>query len=132
MSYRFWFAPMIGAAVAAIIYGNYNYITAQSNIILSFAPTLSSHTLHVCVYVFVCYAEYAPLKPKKRDTKENMAEALFMSKKKRYGWCCSIVFLFDLILKYENMLVVRMCFWFIALCVVVYVLLVYSSVRCSL
>jgi hypothetical protein len=27
--------------------------------------------------------EYAPLKPKKRDTKENMAEAIFMAKKKR-------------------------------------------------
>ena len=27
--------------------------------------------------------EYAPLKPKKRDTKENMMDAIFMAKKKR-------------------------------------------------
>eukprot|EP01038_Epipyxis_sp_PR26KG_P006686 gene6686-9170_t len=45
--YMFWFAPMIGAALTAIIY------------------------------------EYAPLKPKKRETKENMADALFLAKKKR-------------------------------------------------
>lgn len=44
--YMFWFGPMMGAAIAAIIY------------------------------------EYAPLKPKKRDTKENMADALFLAKKK--------------------------------------------------
>ena len=28
--------------------------------------------------------EYAPLKPKKRDTKENMMDSLFMAQKKRY------------------------------------------------
>eukprot|EP01039_Chlorochromonas_danica_P007389 gene7389-8172_t len=45
--YMFWFAPLIGAAVTAIIY------------------------------------EYAPLKPKKREAKENMEEAIFMADKKR-------------------------------------------------
>ena len=43
----FWFAPLIGAAVAAIVY------------------------------------EYAPLKPKKREGKESMADALFLAQKKR-------------------------------------------------
>lgn len=45
----FWFAPLIGATITAIIY------------------------------------EYAPLKPKKRETKEDMSEAIFLSKKKRDG-----------------------------------------------
>lgn len=45
--YMFWFAPLIGATLTAIIY------------------------------------EYAPLKPKKRDNKEDMADALFLAQKKR-------------------------------------------------
>jgi glycerol uptake facilitator-like aquaporin len=45
--YMFWFAPLIGAALAAMIY------------------------------------EYAPLKPKKREGKEDMSDALFLAKKKR-------------------------------------------------
>lgn len=43
----FWFAPLIGAAITAIIY------------------------------------EYAPLKPKKREGKENMEAAIFLATKKR-------------------------------------------------
>lgn len=34
--------------------------------------------------LFIC-SEYAPLKPKKRDNKDNMADAIFMAKKKRNG-----------------------------------------------
>eukprot|EP00349_Pseudokeronopsis_sp_Brazil_P006907 CAMPEP_0202968708 /NCGR_PEP_ID=MMETSP1396-20130829/14117_1 /ASSEMBLY_ACC=CAM_ASM_000872 /TAXON_ID= /ORGANISM="Pseudokeronopsis sp., Strain Brazil" /LENGTH=326 /DNA_ID=CAMNT_0049695329 /DNA_START=45 /DNA_END=1021 /DNA_ORIENTATION=+ len=45
--YMFWFAPLIGAAITAIIY------------------------------------EYAPLKPKKREGKENMEAAIFLATKKR-------------------------------------------------
>ena len=33
--------------------------------------------------IAACIYEYAPLKPKKRDTKESMSDALFMAKKKR-------------------------------------------------
>ena len=46
--YMFWFAPLIGATLTAIIY------------------------------------EYAPLKPKKRENKEGMADAIFLAAKKRY------------------------------------------------
>jgi hypothetical protein len=45
--YMFWFGPLIGAGLTAIIY------------------------------------EYAPLKPKKRETKENMEDAIFLATKKR-------------------------------------------------
>lgn len=45
--YMFWFAPLIGAAVAAILY------------------------------------EYAPLKPKRRDNKDDLGESLFLSNKQR-------------------------------------------------
>jgi len=45
--YMFWFAPLIGAAITAIIY------------------------------------EYAPLKPKKRETKDSMADSLFLAQKQR-------------------------------------------------
>lgn len=40
--------------------------------------------MHVRFYIRGCKTEYAPLKPKKRDTKENMMDAIFMAKKKRY------------------------------------------------
>jgi hypothetical protein len=45
--YMFWFGPLIGAALTAVIY------------------------------------EYAPLKPKKREAKESMEEAIFLAAKKR-------------------------------------------------
>lgn len=45
--FMFWFGPLIGATLAAVVY------------------------------------EYAPLKPKKREGKEDMADALYMAKKKR-------------------------------------------------
>ena len=35
-------------------------------------------------FSIVPVTEYAPLKPKKRDTKENMMDALFMAQKKRW------------------------------------------------
>ena len=34
-------------------------------------------------YDFIAFAEYAPLKPKKRDTKEDMSDAIFLARKKR-------------------------------------------------
>jgi hypothetical protein len=65
----FWFAPLLGAAVTAIIYGQPMYISIAISIVILFA----------------CHSEYAPLKPKKRENKESMADAIFMAKKKRLG-----------------------------------------------
>ena len=71
----FWFAPLMGAAVTAIIYGK-----SASQYYLSFSDPF----IYLSIYlsISVC-AEYAPLKPKKRENKDDMADALFMAKKKR-------------------------------------------------
>ena len=68
----FWFAPLLGAAVTAIIYGQSMYISIAISFVISSS-------------LFVCHSEYAPLKPKKRENKESMADAIFMAKKKRLG-----------------------------------------------
>lgn len=66
--YMFWFGPLIGAAITALIYGNgviFSLFTNSHNLLLA-------HSL-----------EYAPLKPKKRQAKEDLAAAVFMADKKR-------------------------------------------------
>lgn len=48
------------------------------------SSTHNVHYIHTYVCIFLI-KEYAPLKPKKRDNKENMMDAIFMAKKKRCG-----------------------------------------------
>ena len=56
--YMFWFGPMIGAALAAVIYGSSSFFT---------------------VLILISFVEYGSLKPNKRDGAGDLDQAVFMS-----------------------------------------------------
>jgi MIP family channel proteins len=73
------FGPSLVAAFAGIS-GNYYH----QQYMFWFGPLIGA-ALAAFIY------EYAPLKPKKREGKEDMSDALFLAKKKRYGTVIQLV-----------------------------------------
>jgi hypothetical protein len=96
----FWFAPCIGAALTAIIYGEFERLimvfvlsnkTSKTQVLFAYVLVHAFWSAFFCSFTFsllFSFSEYAPLKPKKRETKQSMSDALFMAEKKRWVFDC--------------------------------------------